>query len=41
MICPMPVKGVVAGSVAMKKPKNIELPMKSSKSSLVITPESP
>ena len=30
MICPVPVKGVVAGSVAMKNPKKIELPMNNS-----------
>ena len=27
MICPTPLYGVVAGSVAIKKPKKIELPI--------------
>jgi hypothetical protein len=41
MICPTPLKGVVAGSVAMKNAMNIELPMKTSKSNLVVKSMSP
>jgi hypothetical protein len=33
IICPVPVSGVVAGSVAMKNVKNIELPISVRKSS--------
>ena len=41
MICPTPLNGVVAGSVAMKNAMNIELPMNSSKNSLVVKSASP
>jgi len=41
MICPVPLKGVVAGSVAIKHAKNIELPAKSEKSNRVIKSTSP